>query len=183
MLFNALYFLIFFPLTILGYFVIPFRYRWLLLLIASYYFYMRRQPVYGPLLLLTTSIDYVAGLMIERTIDPWRRRAWRLVSLSANLGLLGFFKYYGFFSRSAVDLPAWLGRPPVTVPMLDILLPVGLPFYPFQSMNYAIDVYRGVQKAEPHFGYFALYVSFWPQLVAGPIERSTSLLPQLRAVR
>jgi alginate O-acetyltransferase complex protein AlgI len=180
MLFNSLHFLIFFPLTILGYFVTPFRYRWLLLLIASYYFYMSWRPVYGLLLLLTTSIDYAAGLMIERAVDPRRRRAWLLLSLSTNLGMLGFFKYYGFFSRSAVGLLAWLGGPPIPMPTLDILLPVGISFYTFQSMSYAVDVYRGVQKAEPHFGYFALYVSFWPQLVAGPIERSTSLLPQLR---
>jgi D-alanyl-lipoteichoic acid acyltransferase DltB (MBOAT superfamily) len=170
----------FFPLTVLGYFVVPYRYRWCLLLIASYYFYMSWCPVYGLLLLLTTGIDYAAGLMIERAANPWRHRAWLLVSLASNLGGLGFFKYYGFFSQSVADLLAWLGGSPTAVPRLDILLPVGISFYTFQSMSYAIDVYRGVQKAEPHFGYFALYVSFWPQLVAGPIERSTSLLPQLK---
>ena len=100
------------------------------------------------------------------------------LSIVANLGLLFSFKYYGFFSSQANELLRWASVPH-ELPSLAVLLPVGISFYTFQSMSYTIDVYRGVREPERHFGRFALYVSFFPQLVAGPIERSTSLLPQL----
>jgi D-alanyl-lipoteichoic acid acyltransferase DltB (MBOAT superfamily) len=179
MLFNSLHFLIFFPLVVIGYFLIPKRYRWTLLLAASYYFYMSWKPAYLLLILFSTLVDYFAAIKMEESTQPKRRRLFLWMSLGSNLGLLFLFKYFGFFEQT---LHALLGLVDVSYPTstLDLLLPVGISFYTFQTLSYTIDVYQGRKKAERHLGIFALYVSFFPQLVAGPIERSERLLPQFK---
>lgn len=176
MLFNSIHFLVFFPIVVGIFFLIPHRFRWMLLLAASYYFYMSYEVVYGLLLLGTTLVDYTVGRLMD---SRWRR--WNPfflgASLLANLGILFTFKYWNFFFESVWPLAEY-AFPDMESPVMSLLLPVGLSFYVFQSLSYTIDVYRGKRKAERHFGIFALYVSFFPQLVAGPIETSTHLLPQ-----
>ena len=179
MLFNSLQFVFFFPAVVAVYFTFPHRYRWIWLLAASYYFYMCWKPGYAILLLLATTIDYTAGRIMGNTEDLRKRRRYLLVSLCSNLGLLFFFKYYNFFHDTIAPLLAQTGLI-IPLPLNPFLLPVGISFYTFQSIGYAVDVYRGTTKPEKHFGIFALYVSFFPQLVAGPIERSWRLLPQMQ---
>lgn len=180
MLFNSLQYLFFFPAVTSIYFMLPHRLRWAFLLIASYYFYMSWLPSYAVLILCSTLVTYLGALAMGVTDRTGVRKAALSLCLAVNLGILGVFKYYGFFSGALRDV---LGRFHVTanhVPVLDILLPVGISFYTFQSAGYVIDVYRGKIKPERHLGIYALYVSYFPQLVAGPIERSYNLLPQLR---
>lgn len=179
MLFNSFAFVVFLPLVVATFFLTPPRFRWVLLLAASYVFYAWWKVGYLLLIVLSTVVDYWAGLQMGRRPDQRSRRLFLLVSLLVNLGLLGFFKYFNFFSTSLGALATWfgVGYDPVLV---DVLLPVGISFYTFQTLAYSIDVYRGRQAPERHLGYFALYVSFFPQLVAGPIERAGHLLPQFR---
>ncbi|MEM1042583.1 MAG: MBOAT family O-acyltransferase [Bacteroidota bacterium] len=175
MLFNSLAFLLFFPLVVGGYFLWPPRHRWMLLLAASYFFYGWWRVDYLALILFSTLVDYVAALAMGRRETRAGRRPFLLLSLASNLGLLFSFKYLGFFTSTA-DALARLGGG--SFPVVELLLPVGISFYTFQTLAYTIDVYRGRQEPERHLGIFALYVSFFPQLVAGPIERSQHLLPQ-----
>jgi D-alanyl-lipoteichoic acid acyltransferase DltB (MBOAT superfamily) len=177
MLFNSLSFLIFFPIVISLYFLLPHRYRWPMLLMASYYFYMCWKPEYVVLIFASTIVDYWAGLRMDRIKEKTKRRPYLIISLIVNLGLLFSFKYLNFFNES---LRALLNTFNIfyNAPAFDVLLPVGISFYTFQTLSYAIDMYRGERQAERHFGIFALYVSYFPQLVAGPIERSTRLMPQ-----
>jgi alginate O-acetyltransferase complex protein AlgI len=167
MLFNSLEFALFFPVVTALYFALPHRARWLMLLAASCYFYMAFVPVYILILGFTIVIDYFAGILIENS-QGQRRRLFLIASLIANVGILCVFKYYNWLNGA-------LGEP---LPVLAILLPIGLSFHTFQAMSYTIEVYRGHQRAERHFGLYALYVMFYPQLVAGPIERPQNLLPQ-----
>lgn len=179
MLFNSLDFLVFFPVVVALYFVLPHRARWGLLLVGSYAFYGHWNWAYVPLLIASTGVDYAMGRCMARRKTRAARRPYLLVSLAANLGLLFTFKYLGFFATLAASAAQAVGAP-LSLPTLDLLLPIGISFYTFQTLSYSLDVYRGRQAAEPHAGYFALYVSFFPQLVAGPIERASALLPQLR---
>ncbi len=179
MLFNSLHFLFFFPIVFLIYYLIPNKYRWILLLTASYYFYMSWKPEYVVLLLLSTTIDYLAALYMAKTDDLKKRKKLLYMSLTGNLGMLFFFKYFNFFNQN-INLILHNINKDMGIPELNILLPLGISFYTFQSLSYTIDVYRGEREPEKHFGIFALYVSFFPQLVAGPIERSTHLLPQFK---
>ncbi len=177
MLFNSLQFIIFFPTVVAIYFLLPHRHRWVLLLAASYYFYAAWKLEYTLLIFTSTAVDYVMARQMARAEHRWQRRAYLGVSLLVNLGLLFGFKYFNFFNESAraafnhfnifYDVPAF-----------QLLLPVGISFYTFQTLSYTIDVYRGKVAPERHFGIYALYVAFFPQLVAGPIERATHLLPQ-----
>lgn len=177
MLFNSLTFLLFFPITTIIYFALPHKARWAWLLTASCYFYMFFKPVYILILLFTIVIDYFAGLLLEKTTDPGKKKRWLVLSLVANIGILAVFKYYNFLNDNISGLYALLGgKNPI--PYLNILLPIGLSFHTFQAMSYTIEVYRGNQKAERHFGIYALYVMFYPQLVAGPIERPQNVLHQ-----
>ena len=176
MLFNSLPFYVFFPLVTLGYFLLPHRLRWLWLLGASAYFYMAFIPVYILILGATILVDYIAGLAIEKAEDK-RRRQFLILSLVANLGMLVVFKYFNFFNANVAALAHWLDWN-YPIPFLNLALPIGLSFHTFQSMAYTIEVYRGNQKAERHLGHLALYVLFYPQLVAGPIERPGHMLPQ-----
>jgi len=182
MVFNSLAFALFFIVVVAAHFALPHRYRWMLLLAASYYFYMSWKAEYGFLLLATTCVDYLLALGIAAAK---RRRVKQLLlagSLISNLGMLFAFKYFAFATESLQTVAEWV-RLSYTAPSFALLLPVGISFYVFQSLSYTIDVYRGKQQAERHFGIFALYVSFFPQLVAGPIERSTHLLPQFRVAQ
>lgn len=179
MIFNSFEFLLFFPAVVILYFLFPHRYRWILLLLASYYFYAAWKAEYLILIIFSTLIDYWAGLQMGKRDSPAERRPYLVLSLLSNLGLLFAFKYFNFFNESlrAVfdSLNIFYG-----VPAFEVLLPVGISFYTFQTLAYSIDVYRGKKEPEKHLGIFALYVSFFPQLVAGPIERSQHLLPQFR---
>lgn len=177
MLFNSLQFVLFFPIVVFLYFTIPSRFRWIFLLAASYYFYMCWKLEYVLLIISSTLVDYFAGIQMGKTKLKARRKKYLVLSLCTNLGLLFFFKYFNFFSNS---LNAVFSHYNIFyhAPSFKILLPVGISFYTFQTLSYTIDVYRGVREPEKHLGIFALYVAFFPQLVAGPIERSTRLLPQ-----
>ncbi len=178
MLFNSINFLIFFPVVVAIYFLLPHRIRWLWLLGMSCVFYMAFVPVYIFILGFTIVIDYFAGILIEKfTGKP--RKLMLLVSLCANIGVLAVFKYYNFITENINQIFSSF-RYPNEIPLLDMLLPIGLSFHTFQAMSYIIEVYRGNQNAEKHFGIYALYVMFFPQLVAGPIERPQNLLPQFK---
>ena len=176
MLFNSIHFLIFFPTVTVLYFLLPHRRRWILLLVASCYFYMALIPIYILVLFFLIGIDYTAGIVIEKS-QGWRRRFFLILSLCANIGMLGFFKYFNFLNSNIAHLYALLGGH-WAVSNLDFVLPIGLSFHTFQSISYTIEVYRGRQKAEHHLGIYAIYVLFYPQLVAGPIERPQNLLHQ-----
>lgn len=179
MLFNSFEFLIFFPLVCIIYFLLrDNRWRVPFLLVASYYFYMNWKPVYAVLILTSTVLTYACGLLVENHAEDKRKKKFYLVvSLIINFAILFFFKYYNFINESIFSVLELAGlRWPV--PNLDVLLPVGISFYTFQAVGYSIDVYRGTIKAERNFMTYALFVSFFPQLVAGPIERAKNLLPQ-----
>jgi alginate O-acetyltransferase complex protein AlgI len=178
MLFNSAGFLVFFALVSSLYYACPYRLRWALLLGASAYFYMAFIPYYILILAFTILLDYVAGLAISRA-QGGLRRLYLIISLVSNIGVLAFFKYFNFLSAN-LGQAAQLLHVPCPLPHWNILLPLGLSFHTFQSMSYTIEVYRGRQAPERHLGIFALYVMFYPQLVAGPIERPQNLLVQLR---
>ena len=182
MLFNSLHFVFFFPLVVALYFTVPQRWRWVLLLAASYWFYGSWRPEYLLLLIATTAVDWAAALRMVAAGSRRRRKAWLMVSLASNLGMLGYFKYSGFLADTLRSLLAPLGIGVPDHPALHPLLPIGISFYVFQSLAYSLDVYWGKIPAERHLGIFALYVSFFPQLVAGPIERADRLLPQFSRV-
>lgn len=177
MLFNSLHFLVFLPIVIALYFSIPHRFRWILLLVSSYYFYMSWKAEYIILIIISTLIDYIAGIQIDKSETKGRKKLFLGFSLLTNFTLLFSFKYFNFFSDSmrAILQQFSIQLNPIT---LKVLLPVGISFYTFQTLSYTIDVYRGEIKPQKHLGIFALYVSFFPQLVAGPIERAKNLLPQ-----
>ena len=178
MLFNSFHFLFFFIIVTSLYFAIPYSKRWLLLLISSCYFYMAFIPVYILILGFTIIIDYFAGIFIENAVGR-KRKLFLTFSLIANIGVLAVFKYYNFLNHNFSFLLNGFGLSN-PMPFLSILLPIGLSFHTFQAMSYTIEVFRGHQKAERHFGIYSLYVMFYPQLVAGPIERPQNLLHQFR---
>ncbi len=178
MLFNSLEFLIFFPVVTTLYFVLPHRYRWFLLLLASSIFYMAFVPVYIAILAITIIIDYAAGILIEDSAGG-RRKTWLVISIISTCLVLFVFKYFNFFNANFESL-ARLIHWNYSVGALSLILPIGLSFHTFQSLSYVVEVYRGRQKAERHFGIYSLYVMFYPQLVAGPIERPQNLLHQFR---
>ena len=180
MLFNSWQFAIFLPIVFALYWSIPQRFRWIVILISSYWFYMSWNIKYVTLILFTTIISYTSAILIERTDNQRVKKFILSFTLTACLGVLFTFKYFNFFSKSFVDFMSLftLHLHPVT---LKLLLPVGISFYTFQTLGYVIDVYRGTTKAEKHFGIYAAFISFFPQLVAGPIERTNNLLPQIKA--
>jgi D-alanyl-lipoteichoic acid acyltransferase DltB (MBOAT superfamily) len=178
MLFNTFQFLLFFAVVGSVYFVIPHGMRWIWLLAGSCYFYMAFVPVYILILGFTIVVDYFAGILIENAAGK-RRIVFLLLSLLANISVLSIFKYYNFIVGNLSWLLGCAGLKN-HLPFLSILLPIGLSFHTFQAMSYTIEVYRGGHRAERHFGIYALYVMFFPQLVAGPIERPQNLLHQFR---
>jgi alginate O-acetyltransferase complex protein AlgI len=178
MLFNSFHFFLFFPIVTFLYFVIPQKYKWIHLLAASCYFYMVFMPVFILILFFTIFIDYFAGIYIEKSVGQ-KRKLLLSLSLIANIGILGIFKYYNFFIDNLSLIYGYFGSQ-ISLSHISIILPIGLSFHTFQAMSYNLEVYRGHQKAERHLGIYALYVMFYPQLVAGPIERPQNMLHQFR---
>lgn len=179
MLFNSFAFAIFFPIVFILYWGMPHKWRWILILLASYYFYMSWNAKYIFIIFLTTAVSYFAALFIEKEKEKYRKKAIMAVAVIICLGVLFFFKYFNFVSESVTNILNMftLKMTPMT---LKLLLPVGISFYTFQTLSYVIDVYKGDVPAESHFGKYAAFVSFFPQLVAGPIERTSNLLPQIK---
>jgi D-alanyl-lipoteichoic acid acyltransferase DltB (MBOAT superfamily) len=178
MLFNSFSFLIFFPIVVLVYYLIPKKVRYIWLLVTSYYFYMSWNAIYAILIAVSTLVTWTSGILISRAESTKEKKSFVAGSLVINLGILFFFKYFDF---TIDNINAFLGKFHMTAlnHPFDIILPVGISFYTFQALSYTIDVYRGEIKPEKNFFRYALYVSFFPQLVAGPIERSKNLLKQL----
>lgn len=177
MLFNSLAFAVFLPIVFFLYWILPNKYRPLWILITGYYFYMSWNVKYVVLILFTTVVSYGCAILMQR----WKKKKTILLcsTLIASLGVLFFFKYFNFFSLSAVNVLERFSihLHPVTV---SLMLPVGISFYTFQTLSYVIDVYRGDVEAEKNFITYAAFITFFPQLVAGPIERTGSLLPQIK---
>jgi D-alanyl-lipoteichoic acid acyltransferase DltB (MBOAT superfamily) len=182
MLFNSMAYAVFLPIVFIIYWIIPQKCRWILLLVASYYFYMSWNPKYVVLIFFTTVISYCAGVLLEGESNK-KRKNWIVAGTCVLcLGVLFFFKYFNFFYESVTDILKLftIQLNPIT---LNVLLPVGISFYTFQTLSYVVDVYKGDIQAEHHFGYYATFISFFPQLVAGPIERTRNLLPQIKATQ
>ena len=181
MIFTSLEFLFFFPVVCLIYFLLrENKFRNPFLLVASYYFYMNWQPIYALLLFSSTILTYLCGLLTDKyDANPSRKKTILVVNIILNLTILFIFKYFNFINESVYKILNICGLH-WSVPNLDILLPIGISFYTFQAIGYSIDVYRGDIKAERSLITYALFVSFFPQLVAGPIERAKNMLPQFR---
>ena len=182
MLFNSFDFLLFFPAVCILYFVIPHKFRLLLLLIASYYFYMNWKPIYAILIMVSTITTYLCGIGISNEINKQQLKKNKakiilIVCIIINLGILFFYKYFNFVNGAIYDLLSYL-HIRWTVPDFDVLLPVGISFYTFQAIGYVVDIYQKRISAERNILPFSLFISFFPQLVAGPIERASHLMPQ-----
>ena len=182
MQFNSIAFLLFFPIVCLLYYAIPsgrLRARNLLLLGASYYFYMNWEPAYALLLLTSTVVTYLVALGIENFTERGKKKWCLIGSLVFNLAILFLFKYYNFLG-SNIEAALQMSGLAIDIPEFKLLLPIGISFYTFKALGYSIDVYRGTVKAERDFVDYALFVSFFPALAAGPIDRSNHLLPQFK---
>ena len=179
MLFNSLSFAIFLPIVFVIYWALPHKFRWIVLFISSYYFYMSWNVKYVFLIFITTFVSYLTALLIEKTEDKTKRKLFLIAAGVISFGILFFFKYFNFFQENVVAFFQMFAIQlhPTT---LQLLLPVGISFYTFQTFSYVIDVYRGDVPAERHFGIYATFITFFPQLVAGPIERTSNLLPQIK---
>ena len=177
-LFNSSQYLLFLPILWILYRLMPSKYRWLLLLVGSYFFYASWKWEYLILILISTFTDYYAAKQIEKNETNRKKNLYLYASLLVNLGLLSVFKYLGFFTEIYNDISSMFNGSS-SFDAIKLILPVGISFYTFQTLSYTIDVYWGRQKAYNHLGKFALFVCFFPQLVAGPIERSSDLLPQI----
>lgn len=178
MVFNSYSFLIFFPIVVLILFLFPRKLQHIWLLVASYYFYMNWDARYVLLLLFSTAVTYLSGIVMDRVRTDGQRKAAVAISFVLNIGVLFFFKYFNFAVDSVNIVLRYIG---VAIPKPDfnLLLPIGISFYTFQALSYTMDVYRRDITAEWNFFRYALFVSFFPQLVAGPIERSKNLLGQV----
>lgn len=181
MLFNSLEYMLFLPLVAALYFLLKPRFRWIMLLIASYWFYMSWKAEYAILILFCTAINYLSTLLLARMKSRKLRGLLLAADLILSFGVLFVYKYLGFATQN-INLLIEKTNLAFRIPQFDLLLPVGISFFTFQTLSYTIDVYNGRIKPEKNFGMLALFVSFFPQLVAGPIERSESLLPQFRVV-
>lgn len=187
MLFNSFHFLLFFPTVCLVYYIVPKKLRLIWLLVSSYYFYLSWNPKYIILILVSTAITYFCGLILDRirhanVDDDFKSKMSQVVlviAIIANLGMLFFYKYFNFFSITMSRISHYLHLQ-IQTPVYDIILPVGISFYTFQVIGYVIDVYKGKILAEKNFVRYALFVSFFPQLVAGPIEKAGDLLTQFK---
>jgi D-alanyl-lipoteichoic acid acyltransferase DltB (MBOAT superfamily) len=185
MLFNSIDFWIFFPIVLVLYWTVTQRsLRWqnILLLVSSYYFYGSWDVRFLGLLAFSTALDYVSGLLIQAGPSPARKRLWLILSVGINLSLLGLFKYYNFFAESFASFTASLGLD-LHPTLIAVVLPVGISFYTFHGLSYVFDIYHGRIRPVRNVVEYALFVSFFPLLVAGPIERATHLLPQLQRPR
>ena len=177
MLFNSIGYLFFLPITVLLYYVLPFRWRWMILLAASYFFYLLWRVEFVLVLITATLVTYFAALKMGQITHKKQRIKYLVFSLVVNLGMLVFFKYLGFFTEIVNQVAGITGKS-YAIPYYSILLPIGISFYTFQTIGYTIDVYRGVIKPEKNIGIYALFVSFFPLILAGPIERGRRLIPQ-----
>jgi D-alanyl-lipoteichoic acid acyltransferase DltB (MBOAT superfamily) len=185
MLFNSVGFLLFLPVVFIFYWFVfnkKYQYQNILLLLASFFFYGCWDWRFLLLLLFSIGLDFVSGLKIEKSKTKRESKFWLILSITINLGLLGFFKYYNFFVESFADLLHRAGFYP-NMWMLNIILPVGISFYTFHGLSYVIDIYKKRIAAEKNFIDYAVFVSYFPLLVAGPIERATHLLPQIQKKR
>ncbi len=178
--FNSVEFLIYFLVVVIVHRVLPFKARWVWLLLASCYFYMSWNATLIILMAITTVVSYTAAILIKRTKNAKLKKLFLILTLVVCLGILAFFKYFNFLFSSVVDFLNLFAMN-LESQVFNIILPVGISFYTFQTLSYVLDVYRGKFEPEMHFGYYALFVSFFPQLVAGPIEKPGNLIPQLRA--
>ena len=181
MLFNSIDFLVFFPIVTIIFFIIPGKWRTWWLLVTSYYFYMSWNPKYAVLIAASTVITFISGILIEKGKAQREKELVIAVSLVSNLAILGIFKYANFVLLTVSGITNRLGFGTIDR-RLDLLLPVGISFYTFQALSYTFDVYRGRIKAERNIVRYALFVSFFPQLAAGPIERSGNLLCQIQQI-
>lgn len=179
MLFNSIAFLIFLPIVVFLYYVLPHKYRWMLLLVASCYFYGSFIPEYLLILFGIITIDFFAAQGIAKVQDKRKKKRYLVLSILATCSVLFLFKYFNFFSENVNSLASFLGWN-YSLGVLKWVLPIGLSFHTFQSLSYVIEVYWGRQEPEKNYGIYATYVMFFPQLVAGPIERPQNLLPQFR---
>lgn len=181
MVFNSIHFIIFFPIVVLAYFSFSYRYRWIWLLIASIYFYMSWNPKFIILIMTTIVITFVSGIGIQNANGKGNillKKIWLVISIVSNISILAFFKYFDFLIGSFNSILG-LAHIKILLPDFDIMLPVGISFYTFQALSYTIDVYFDKDyKIEKNLARYALFVTFFPQLVAGPIERSKNLLEQ-----
>jgi alginate O-acetyltransferase complex protein AlgI len=177
MLFNSSQFLLFFPIAAAGLFLLPFQHRKLWLLACSIFFYMSWSVPFVLLILYTTAIDYFVARKIQQSAEPDTRRAWLTLSITTNLAALFFFKYFNFFMHSALSVGSLIGSPP-NVPLLRVILPIGISFYTFEAISYTVDVYRRQYPAEESYARLLLFITFFPKLIAGPIERAWHLIPQ-----
>ena len=179
MTFNSWEFLVFYPIVAALYFLLPKKLKWPMLLVASYYFYAFYQADLLFLIILTTAVSFFMSHLIERTQSAAKKKLYLALTLTVCLGVLVFYKYFNFLGASVEGIITLFGKEPPSL-VLDLVLPVGISFYTFQTLSYVIDVYRGDIKTEKNFFFYALFVSFFPQLVAGPIERPGNLIPQLK---
>lgn len=190
MLFNSIDFLIFLPIVLVIYYIIPMKYKHIWLLISSYYFYMCWNAKYALLIFASTVITYLSGILLDKVEKTWPdvndigkyKKLILALSFVSNLGILFYFKYINFTLDIVTRVLSKMNIS-MNVPVFDVILPVGISFYTFQALSYSVDVYRGEVAPEHDFFRYALFVSFFPQLVAGPIERSKNLLTQLREPR
>ena len=190
MLFNSIDFLIFLSIVLVIYYIIPMKYKHIWLLISSYYFYMCWNAKYVLLIFVSTVITYLSGILIDKVEKTWPdvndigkyKKLILALSFVSNLGILFYFKYINFTLDIVTRVLSKMNIS-MNVPVFDVILPVGISFYTFQALSYSVDVYRGEVAPEHDFFRYALFVSFFPQLVAGPIERSKNLLTQLREPR
>ena len=173
MIYNSIPFAVFLPIIFILYWICPSKYRYLFLLAASFYFYMYMDPKYLFFLLGTVTVSYLLALALDSARDVFRKKLYLFIGILALIGVLALLKYSGFIIEIA-GLPS---------PAIQFMLPVGISFYTFQTLGYLIDIYRGKYPAERHFGYYCLFVSFFPQILSGPIGRGDVLLPQLKKER
>lgn len=179
MTFVSIEFILFLFVLTMGYYALPHRFRWALLLLASYWFYATLSIQFIPLLLGSTLFTYVTGRLIARQSDK-RRKKWLMrIGVALLVAFLAWFKYFNFVNESLRALADWSGLR-YDVPYQELVLPLAISFYTFQAISYLVDLSRGKTQAEPHLGYFAIYFAFFPQLVAGPIERAKRLIPQFK---
>ncbi|MCK9219772.1 MAG: MBOAT family protein [Bacteroidales bacterium] len=177
MLFNSIGYLIFLPVIVILYYALPYRWRWALLLAGSYFFYILWRVEFVLILMSATLVSYLAALKMGQKAKKKDRKIFLIISIVINLGMLVFFKYLGFFTDIINQFAAITGNK-FSIPYYGILLPIGISFYTFQTIGYTLDVYRGVIKPEKNIGIYALFVSFFPLVLAGPIERGRRLIPQ-----
>ncbi len=173
MIYNSIPFAVFLPIIFILYWICPSKYRYLFLLAASFYFYMYMDSKYIFFLLGTVTVSYLLALALDSARDVFRKKLYLFIGILALIGVLALLKYSGFIIEIA-GLPS---------PAIQFMLPVGISFYTFQTLGYLIDIYRGKYPAERHFGYYCLFVSFFPQILSGPIGRGDVLLPQLKKER